>query len=117
MTTDEFDYSAPAELYITQRKARGRSFMDFRRFDTAANAIRFSIEELPAARLIGSLLEVDEHRYQHTEIRDLYESERYPLKREPAEVNDAEKTELQVRKVGAGEGQGGKKGRTAEGEK
>lgn len=116
MNTDEFDYSAPAELYITQRKARGRAFMDFRRFDTAASAIRFSIEELPAARLVGSLLEVDEQRYQHTEIRDLYESEHYPLKREPAEVEDAEKAELQVRKIGTGEGQSGKKGRTTEGQ-
>jgi hypothetical protein len=55
--------------------------MSYRRFDTAAEAIRFAIEELPAALLLGAFLEVDEVRFGGDDIRRLYDSPDYPLPR------------------------------------
>lgn len=89
MKTKEFDYSGPAELYIAGKRRAGRHAMTYRRFDTAAKAIRYSIEELPAANHAGTVLEVDEERYHHREIRQLYEASAYPLRRQVAEVRDA----------------------------
>ncbi len=63
--------------------------MGFKRFDTAADAIRYSMEELPRANLPGSMLEVNEKRYHHNEIRALYESGQYPLAKEKGETADA----------------------------
>jgi len=77
---DGFDYGSPAELFPSRsRKGRGR--VTYKRFDTAAEALRFAVEEMPAPALLGAYLEVDEVRYGLHEIRDLYDSERYPLKR------------------------------------
>lgn len=81
MSLSQFDYSGPAELYIAKKQRAGRSSMSYRRFDTAASAIRFSMEELPAASLAGTVLEVDEGRYHHKDIRSLYESSAYPFHR------------------------------------
>ena len=44
---NRFDYSSPAEVYAAGGKRAGRSSMTYRRFETAAKAIRYSIEELP----------------------------------------------------------------------
>ncbi len=88
MSENEFDYSGPAELYIAKKQRAGRSTMTYRRFDTAANAIRFSIEELPNANLPGTILEVDEGRFHHKDIRKLYESSAYPLHRQVTEEPD-----------------------------
>ena len=75
-----FDYSAPAELYPSRIK-KGRGRITYKRFDTAAEALRFAIEEIPAAVLLGAYLEVDEARFGVQEIRFLYDSPAYPLKR------------------------------------
>jgi hypothetical protein len=58
-----------------------RAPLGYRRFARAADAIRFAIEDLPSQFLTGTYLEVDEVRYQHSEIRSLYESADYPLAR------------------------------------
>ena len=63
--------------------------MTYRKFDTAAEAIRYTIEELPAARQNGAVLEVNEERFRHTEIREFYDSNSYPLKRRTEKDEDA----------------------------
>jgi hypothetical protein len=53
----------------------------YRRFDRAADAIQFAMEELPTPLLLGAFIEIDEARLGHADIRDLYESPDYPLKK------------------------------------
>jgi hypothetical protein len=74
------DFNASAELFPS-RSRKTRRPMSYRRFDTAAEAIRFAIEELPAALLLGAFLEVDEVRFGGDDIRRLYDSPDYPLPR------------------------------------
>lgn len=75
-----FDYSAPAELYPSRIK-KGRGRVTYRRFNTAAEALRFAIEDIPADVLLGAYLEVNEARFGVQEMRALYDNAAYPLKR------------------------------------
>jgi hypothetical protein len=76
-----FDYSAPAEIFVLRaRSMRGRA-TGYRRFTTAAEAIRFAVEEIPEPLLIGAVMEVREERFDHMAIRDLYGRAAYPLER------------------------------------
>lgn len=77
---NDFDYGAPAELYPGRGK-RGRSAVTYKRFDVAAEAIRFAIEDMPPSALLGAHMEVDEARFGIQEIRCLYDSAAFPLKR------------------------------------
>jgi len=85
MMTD-FDYEASAELYVTNRQRGG---VTFQRFNSAAKAIRHSIEGLPVKSFPGTILEVGNARFQHKEIRKLYDSSAYPLRRRTEEKSDA----------------------------
>jgi hypothetical protein len=83
-----FDYNSEAELFTNATsKTRRRSF-GYRRFERAADAVRFAIEELPAQSLAGSSLEVDERRFDAAGIRDLYERADYPLARSDTRASD-----------------------------
>jgi hypothetical protein len=76
-----FDYDAPADLFPSRSK-RGNRPVGYRRFDTAAQAIRFAIEQMPVEFLGGTVLDVREERAGGTRIRELYDSADYPLTRE-----------------------------------
>ena len=76
----DFDYMAPAELFVVQ--ARGG--LKCRRFPRGAEAIRYAIEKLPANLLAGTRLEVEEQSYDGKQIRALYDNDDYPLKRNAA---------------------------------
>jgi hypothetical protein len=80
----EFDYEAAAELFPTRKRMPRRQPLGYKRFEHAAQAIRFAIEDLPAEYLNGAFLEVDERRFNSEEIRRLYEREDYPLARRRA---------------------------------
>jgi len=75
------NYDAEAELFAPQSRKFGTGPMGYKRFDSAAEAIRFAIEELPAELLRGAYLEVEEDRFDGSAIRRFYESEAYPLQR------------------------------------
>jgi hypothetical protein len=81
----QFDYTAPAELFVG--KARGSvrgSPMRYLRFDTSAEAIKYAVEALGDAALVGSSMVVGDERYEGVEIRALYNGKLYPLKRSTA---------------------------------
>ena len=75
-----FDYNAPAELYPS-RSRRTRGPVAYKRFDNAAEALRFAVEELPEGGLNGATLEVNEARFGRDEINYLYSNPAYPLAR------------------------------------
>jgi hypothetical protein len=81
-----FDYSSPAELFLTRsRKSRPRP-VGYRRFARAADAVRFAIEDLPSGLLLGSYLEVETARFDSKGIRRLYDCAEYPLPRRAARI-------------------------------
>jgi hypothetical protein len=78
---EPFDYCAAAELFPPRGGKFGRQSNRYRRFERAADAIRFAIEELPAQFLQAACLEVEGLRFDGAGIRRLYDSTEYPLAR------------------------------------
>jgi hypothetical protein len=74
-----FDYGAPAELFLAKRTKRRRE--KYRRFATAAKAIRYAVEELPSLRSLGAWMQVGDERFNSDEIQRLYEGSDYPLRK------------------------------------
>jgi hypothetical protein len=77
-----FDYTTEAELFpLVRRKFTKGGPVGYKRFTSAAEAIRFAVESLPPDLLRGAYLEVAEERFDANGIRQLYESDTYPLVR------------------------------------
>lgn len=76
---DGFDYAAPAEMFMMRSRNARKSSGAYRRFNTAAEAIQFAVEQVQAAALLGAVMEVEEERYDHRGIRELYRRDAYPL--------------------------------------
>ena len=76
-----FDYDAPAEIYITLGWGSKQGPVTYRRFARSADAIRFAIEELTRKMQRGIAMEVGDERFEFAQILDLYGSEQYPLSR------------------------------------
>jgi molybdate transport system regulatory protein len=87
-----FDYSSPAELYLSRRRGR---HTDYRRFATAAEAIRYAVAELRTRRSLSAWMQVDDEVYNKSEINRLH----YPLSESlsPAPVRRLGTTRLSVR--------------------
>lgn len=77
-----FDYGTPAELFMAKRRGGVRQRLGYRRFATAAEAIRFAVEDFPAVRTLGAWMQVGDSRFDSEEIQRLYESDDYPLPRQ-----------------------------------
>lgn len=76
-----FDYGASAELFMPKRKRGAPQPLSYRRFATAAEAIRFAVEEIPSIRALGAWMQLGEERFNGDDIRRLYESTSYPRRR------------------------------------
>jgi len=79
-SVEGFDYNAPAELYPGRNRKSAKK-VTYRRFETAADAIRFAVEELPELLLLGACIEINEQRLNYKDIQALYASEQFPLKK------------------------------------
>jgi hypothetical protein len=76
-----FDYGAEAELFPSVARASRRQPVGYRRFASAAEALRFAIEELAPESLAGAALEVGDERFDCHDMRRLYEAPDFPLAR------------------------------------
>ena len=72
------DLAAPGELFSTRSVSR-KSRVTYKRFDSAAQAIRYAVEELSADALRATTLEVAEVRLHSDEIKALYARDDFPL--------------------------------------
>jgi hypothetical protein len=73
------DYNAPAELFLAKRTKSSRE--NYRRFATAAEAIRYAVEDLQTPKALGAWMQVGDERFNCTELQRLYEAADYPLRK------------------------------------
>jgi hypothetical protein len=64
-----FDYKAPAELFLA-KPAKGCRFK-YRRFATAAEALRYAVEDLRTPLAFGASLQVGDDRFNSVEIQEI----------------------------------------------
>lgn len=101
-----FDYSTEAELFSGFARAFRRQPVGYRRFASAAEAIRFAMEELSAESLAGAALEVGDQRFDSHGMRRLYESSDYPLARRAREGESSATMQRTSRGIGPVPGSG-----------
>jgi hypothetical protein len=74
-----FDYTAPAELFLAKRTKSSRE--NYRRFATAAEAIRYAVEDLRTPRAFGAWMQVGNERFNSDDIHRLYDEGDFPLRK------------------------------------
>ena len=74
-----FDYNAPAELFLSKPPKGSRT--KYRSFATAAEALRYAVEDLRTPKAFGASLEVGDERFSSGDIQRLYEAADYPLRK------------------------------------
>lgn len=75
------DWSQPAELYSSAATFGARKSR-YMRFPSAAEAIRFAVEDMSQAQMRGLALECGDTRIEGEAIRSLYYTADYPLQRD-----------------------------------
>lgn len=75
-----FDFYAPAELYLGSDR-RAAAAQGPRTFRTAAQALRFALEEVAPVSLKGASLQIGGHSRSNDEMIGLYRSASYPFPR------------------------------------
>jgi len=71
----EFHFDAPAELFVGSSRGYARRAMQYRRFNTGAEAIRYAVEHLPPELLRAAAIESGGERLEADEIRRLYQDQ------------------------------------------
>ncbi len=77
VTLAPFNYQEPADLYFPLQLGR-KGGLDYRRFPSAALALRYAMESLAGSRLGSATLEVDGERYDNAAMKRLYYSPDFP---------------------------------------
>ena len=77
-----FDYDAPAGVFTRGNGRMRGAAARYRRFPTAAEALRYAVEHVPASLHPAVVMEVDGEDFDHRAIRQLYDSPAFPLARE-----------------------------------
>jgi hypothetical protein len=67
-------------LNILSKPAKGCR-TKYRRFASAAEALRYAVEDLRVLKAFGAWLEVGDERFSSNEIQRLYEAADYPLRK------------------------------------
>lgn len=80
MNMTRIEFNAHARLYLGRDRATALA-QGAKIYDTAAEAIRFAMEEAAPVSLHGALLVVGNEGYSGARIRALYNSNAFPLKR------------------------------------
>lgn len=79
--TEQFAFTEPAEMFVGGGRFGKRVPIVYRRFATAAEAVRFAIELQSVEQLATTVVEVDDSRFVADEILSLYQSAEYPFPR------------------------------------
>ena len=79
-----FDYNAPAELFLAKPTKGSRT--KYRRFATAAEALRYAVEDLRTPKAFGAWLEVGDERFNSGEIQRLAKKARDAAKLSPRKL-------------------------------